>query len=83
MNWVTFIFFLCPDVASATEAARHLSLDPMLMPDECRWTRERAGTVDQVVSDFALPDGRVVIIGKVRMADGSSGYSAGLAPEIY
>ncbi len=83
MAWVTMIFFLCHDAGSAEEAARMLPLRPGELPEQCRWTVERLGTIDEVVSEVRLEDGRLAVIGRIRMADGRKGYSAGIMPEIF
>lgn len=78
----TYIFFLCLSVTLAEEAA--VSIDQQtLLPEGCQMTREKVGTVDEVLTEVLLPSGGVAIIGSVRMADGKQGYSAGLLPEIY
>jgi hypothetical protein len=76
-----FIFFLCSTAALAEEAAYTMAAD--VLPPACSWTDEKQGTIDEVVADLRLPDGRIVQVGRVRMASGRHGYSAGLAPELY
>ena len=75
--WQAFIFFLCP-----TPELAEASVWMDRVHHECRWLDEKVGTIDYIHHDFEM-DGEVIQIGYVRMASGQSGYSAGVAPNMY
>jgi hypothetical protein len=85
LGQTVFVFFLCSSPQGAEEAALALSTDESApLPSGCGWVRgENRGEVFDEWSTLGLPDGRTVLVGRVRMGDGRTGWSAGLLPMLF